>query len=51
MLYEVITFGAYHSLYREQRLNLSCELQTAPARAAGDLLVQALDKLLRNNFV
>jgi dedicated sortase system histidine kinase len=41
-------FDAYRTLYRGHRLTLACAVDTAPARVAGDLLVQALDKLVDN---
>ncbi len=40
--------AAYRALYRDHRLSLDCRPATAPALAAPDLLVQALDKLVDN---
>ena len=41
-------FQAYQGVYRQHRLSLVIEPDTAPASAAPDLLVQALDKLMDN---
>ncbi len=46
-LLEEVSAG-YRELYRGHRVTLACEPRVAPARAAADLLVQALDKLMEN---